>query len=140
MKAFFFSKQEKLRDIGLLVIRLGLGVMFLIHGTPKLMGGVEKWKWLGSQMEHLGVDFAPVVWGFMAAFTEFFGALLMMTGFLFRPAMLFLFGTMLVAAVMHIAEGHSFVQISHPIEVGITFLGLLIAGPGRYAVDSKLRV
>ncbi len=38
------------RDAGLLILRIGIGIMFLYHGAPKLIGGPEKWeKLLKSQ-------------------------------------------------------------------------------------------
>ena len=35
---------DKYRDIGLLFLRIGIGVMFIMHGLPKLIGGPEKWE------------------------------------------------------------------------------------------------
>ena len=32
---------DKYRDIGLLFLRIGIGVMFIMHGLPKLIGGPE---------------------------------------------------------------------------------------------------
>ena len=34
---------DKHRDIGLLILRIGFGCLFLFHGLPKLFGGPEKW-------------------------------------------------------------------------------------------------
>ena len=53
---------DKYRDIGLLVLRTGIGGMFIMHGLPKLMGGPDKWMMLGGVMKSLGVDFAPMAW------------------------------------------------------------------------------
>jgi putative oxidoreductase len=36
------------KNLGLLIIRVGLGVMFIYHGYPKLMGGVKEWTELGG--------------------------------------------------------------------------------------------
>lgn len=33
---------DKYRDVGLLILRVGIGLMFMIHGFPKLFGGPEK--------------------------------------------------------------------------------------------------
>ncbi|RAK70736.1 DoxX family protein [Hymenobacter edaphi] len=125
-------------DLGLLVLRLGLGVMMVVHGYPKLMGGPEKWAALGAEMRHLGISFAPAAWGLAAAVAETIGGQLLALGLLFRGACAGLLLTMLVAAVSHLAVGEGFGAYSHAVENGIVFLGLLLTGPGRYSVDQQV--
>ena len=122
----------KHRDLGLFILRLGIGVMFMGHGLPKMMGGPAKWEALGSATGHLGIHFAPAFWGFMAAFAELGGGVLLATGVLFRPACLLMFTTMLVAAVQHMSNGDSFVVLSHAVEAAILFFSLLLIGPGAW--------
>ena len=38
--SFFSNREQQLRDTGLLVMRLGLGAMFVYHGLPKIAGGL----------------------------------------------------------------------------------------------------
>lgn len=125
-------------DLGLLVLRLGLGLMFVVHGYPKLMGGPEKWTALGGEMRHLGISFAPTAWGLAAAVAETIGGQLLALGLLFRWACAALLLTMIVAAVSHLATGDGFSGYSHAVESGIVFLGLLFTGPGRYSVDQQV--
>ena len=125
-------------DLGLLVLRLGLGAMFIGHGWPKLAGGAAKWEKLGGAMAHLGLDFWPTFWGFMAAISETFGGLLFAVGFLFRPATALLLGTMIVATTMHLRTGDGIMGASHAIEAGIVFAAMLLVGPGKFALDEKL--
>jgi len=128
-------EKKHLMSIGLLVLRLGFGIMFLIHGTPKLLGGPESWQQLGeSGMAAFGLSSGLVFWGFMAAFAEFFGGLFLFIGFLTRPFAILLLGNMFVAAVMHLTQGHDFSIVSHPIEDGLVFIFFLIVGPGKYSV------
>ena len=122
----------KYRDFGLLVLRLGVGVMFLFHGWPKLMGGPVKWEALGTAMGYLGIHVIPVFWGLMAALSEFFGGVCLILGVVFRPACLLLLGTMAVAATMHLQRGDGLQVASHAIELGFVFFGLLFIGPGRF--------
>ncbi len=130
---------DKYRDVGLLILRLGIGIMFMGHGLPKLIAGPEKWLILGGTMKALGVDFAPMAWGFMAGFSEFVGGMLLALGFFTRPACFFLLTTMIVATSMHISKGDPFLKYSHAMEAGILFLGLLFIGPGKYSLDDQIR-
>ncbi|RTQ52550.1 DoxX family protein [Hymenobacter gummosus] len=125
-------------DLGLLLLRLGLGVMFVLHGYPKLMGGPEKWAALGGEMRHLGISLAPTFWGLLAAVAETIGGQLLALGLLFRWACGALLATMLVATVSHLAAGDGFSGYAHAVESGIVFLGLLFIGPGKYSVDQQV--
>ncbi len=67
------SSLDKYRDIGLLILRVGIGIMFMSHGLPKLIAGPDKWLILGGTMNALGIDFTPMAWGFMAAYCWYWG-------------------------------------------------------------------
>ena len=125
-------------NAGLLVLRIGFGIMYIYHGAPKLAGGPQKWERVGMAMSHLGIDFMPAFWGFMAAGSEFFGAICLMLGLMFRPASFFMAFTMAVAATMHIQTGDGLGGASHAIENCILFISLFFIGPGKYAIDEKL--
>ncbi|KLT64693.1 DoxX family protein [Pedobacter sp. BMA] len=127
----------KYRNTGLLLLRLGIGVMFIIHGFPKLAGGPHGWTGLGGSMKVVGINFLPVFWGFMAAATETFGGFLLIVGLFFRPACILLVFTMIVAALVHFGKGDGLQGASHAIESGILFLSLIFIGPGKYSVDKK---
>jgi putative oxidoreductase len=73
-------------DLGLLIIRVGLGILMIKHGWPKITGGPEKWESLGNNMSMLGITFFPIFWGLCAALAETVGGLLMGIGLFFRPA------------------------------------------------------
>jgi len=132
-----FDSLGKYRNTGLLIIRLGLGIMFIMHGYPKLLGGPEKWEGIGSTMSNVGITFFPTVWGLLAAVTETFGGFLLIIGFAFRPACLLLLFTMIIATVMHLSKGDGIEGAAHAIEVGVVFLGLTFIGPGKYSADKK---
>jgi Predicted membrane protein len=134
-----FSKLDKYHDQGLLVLRIGLGIMFIYHGAPKLFGGPHHWLQLGMAMGALGIHFLPVFWGFMAALAEFAGGILLIAGLLFRPACLFLLIDMIVAAAMHLSKHQGLGAASHAIEDGIVFLSLLLIGPGKLSMGHWVR-
>ena len=125
-------------DLGLLLLRIGLGVMFVVHGFPKLAGGPAVWAGLGGVMGAVGLKFAPAFWGFLAALAEFGGGLLLAVGLWFRVACFGLLITMIMATVMHLTKGDGFSGYSHALESAFVFLGLLLAGPGKYSLDERL--
>jgi len=131
------SSLGNFKNTGLLLIRIGLGIMFIMHGYPKLMGGPEMWKGVGSAMGTVGITFLPEVWGLLAAAAEAVGGLLFLIGAFFRPVALILAFTMLIAALSHLSRGDGLMGASHAIEIGIVFLGLAFVGPGKYSVDKR---
>ncbi len=133
-----FQKLDQHRDKGLLILRIGIGMMFMFHGIPKLLGGPEAWVRLGGAASAVGVNFAPTVMGFLAAISECGGGFLLILGLLTRPACFFLFVTMVVATMMHVKGGHPFMNYSHALEASILFFSLLFIGPGKLSLDEML--
>ena len=129
---------DRYRDRGLLILRIGIGIMFMCHGIPKLLGGPEVWTKLGGALSAIGVGFAPTLMGFLAAITEAGGGLLLALGLLTRPACFFLLGTMIVATAMHMKNGDPFLIYSHALEAAILFFSLLFIGPGKLSLDERL--
>src|SRR5689334_1876719 len=101
---------DKYRDHGLLLLRVGIGLMFVaVHGWPKVTGGAQVWAGLGKTFNGLwGVSFAPVFWGLMAAVAEFGGGLCLVSGVLFRPACVLMLITMSVAVAANLRGGYGF--------------------------------
>lgn len=134
----FLRSDYSYKSFGLLLLRIGIGIMFLLHGWPKLAGGVAHWEAVGKAMEVVGIAYAPAFWGFMAGFAETAGGLLLLLGLFWRPVCLLLLVTMLVATARHIAGGDAFNDYSHALEAAILFFALLFIGPGTYSLDSRL--
>lgn len=125
-------------NLGLLIMRVGIGVLFIIHGYPKIMAGSEQWLWLGQQMSHVGITFYPVFWGFLAAVTEFFGGILFTLGLATRFCAFFMAFVMFIATMMHYMTGDPFTMYSNPLALLIVFVGFIFAGGGRYSIDCMI--
>ena len=122
-------------DIALLILRIGIGFMFILHGYPKITGGIEKWVGIGSYgMGSLGIHIFPAFWGFMAAFSEFVGGIMILLGLYIRYFSLLLFITMLVAVCTHLTGGDGLMGASHALESAVVFLCLFFSGAGNYAL------
>ena len=127
---------NRYREGALLFLRLGLGIMFIIHGAPKIMSGPAGWALLGKAINFVGIHGYPKVWGFMAAFSECFGGIFLILGLFFRPACILLTITMLVASTKMVKERKDFQTVaSRPIELAIVFASLVVIGPGKYSID-----
>jgi putative oxidoreductase len=131
---------DKYRDYGLLLLRVGIGLMFVtIHGFPKISGGVQTWAGLGKTFNSLvGIPFIPVFWGFMAAISEFIGGLCLVAGVLFRPACALIFFTMLIAVIMNLRGGYGISGGSQALELGLMCLSLILTGPGKFTLPKLL--
>jgi len=126
---------ERIRPLAFFVLRVGAGLyMFLGHGLGKITAGPERWTELGGTMELIGISFAPIVWGFLAALAEGVGSLLVAVGFMTRVAALFLMGTMGMATTMHVMTGQGSPETA--VIYLLVFTLFFLAGPGAYSVDA----
>ena len=130
-------------DLGLLIVRLGVGLsMAIFHGWGKISGGPEAWTQVGGSMPDLGLSFAPVFWGFLAAFAEFGGSILIVLGVLTRPAALMLAFTMFVAVTVHLgmpaeSPNAGWKGASHAIELLAVYTMIVLTGPGRFSLGRR---
>ena len=125
---------ERLRDTGLLIIRLGFGLGFAwFHGLPKLRGGPEAWARNGAAMQNIGIHFGFELWGAVAMAAEFGGGICIALGLFFRPAAGALAFTMVVATINHIVTAQG--SPSHAAKNAFLFVGLALIGAGRYSLD-----
>ena len=75
--------------------------------------------------------------GAFAAFVELVGGLFVALGFATRISAFFMIGTLFVASVMMmITKGYG--PASHAIDDMFAFIGIFVAGPGKYSFDYKM--
>jgi len=133
-----------LLDMGLMILRLVLGLLFIGHGAQKLFGwfggaGLAKTQgWLGS----LGMRPAWF-WALMAALSEFGGGVLLALGFLSPLGSLGIIAAMVIAiAKAHLPKGlwNSNGGYEFPLLNLTAALALGLAGPGAYSLDGVLGI
>jgi putative oxidoreductase len=131
---------------GLLILRLGLGIVFLAHGVKHALGREKTTGWFGW----LGFK-APGFQWFASTATEIGVGALLIVGFLTGLASAGVIGVMFVAFwTVHRAAGFfitAFMKDDVDVEgyeyvliLGIAALALAIAGPGEYSIDAAITI
>ena len=117
-------------NVGLPILRVFIGAALLTHGWGKMFGG------LGGFIEGVGkMGFpAPTVLGFLAAFAESFGAILLAIGLLTRPAAFLIVATMAVA-VFGAHGGQGFAKQEAAWLYLVPALFFLLKGAGQWSLD-----
>jgi putative oxidoreductase len=135
-------KERIVMSIGILLLRVVVGLVLAAHGAQKLFGwfGGPGLGAAGAMMEQLG--FVPGRRNALAAgLAEFGGGLLLAFGLLTPLAAAALVGLMVVAGVsVHWRHGF-FVQnggYEYPLVLGLAALSLAFTGPGPFSLDALL--
>jgi putative oxidoreductase len=136
-------------DAAALILRVAAGLIFIPHGYSKVFGdgGAAAF---AADIPSYGL---PAFLGYLAAYAEFFGAILLIVGLLTRLDALLLAGVMFVAAfVVQLPDalrdpdlaGNRLFGALRAIELPLALLAamivLLLIGPGRFSLDALLRV
>jgi putative oxidoreductase len=125
----------KYREAGLLLMRVSLGVLFVVLTGPVLLSGSARWAAFGSGIRNLGLHSHFQIWGFLGALAGCVGAALMIFGLCFRPGVLLVLAITFIytLGVMHGAG--AFRGALAAVELCAILVGLLFVGPGKYSVD-----
>jgi len=130
--------------MGLLVLRVSIGLIFFLHGWMKLFG--HQVSFLREMLHMAGVTLPdPLIW--LATAIELGAGLALMAGLFTRPAALLLTAEMVIAVLLFdLQEGFFIVSVPNvPLAYGFEYHLALIAGlvcvalggPGRWALASR---
>jgi len=132
-----------LYDLGLLLLRVFIGVCFMVHACGKL-GVVGSGSMQGSAqwLADLGVPFATVQ-AWVAMSSELVGGALLAAGLLTRLAALLLVATMIVAGrVGHRGAGYLITNnppgAEYTINLAVVCAVIALFGPGGYSLDALI--
>lgn len=133
-------------SVGLLVLRVGLGVVFLAHGIKHLQGREKTTRWFAS----LGFK-APGFQWLASTATEIGAGVLLIVGLLTGLAAAGVIGIMFVAfwtvhrkagffITAFMKEGIDVEGYEYVMMLSVAALALAIAGPGEYSIDAQITV
>ena len=125
---------NRLQPLGLLLLRIALGVIFITHGYPKLVKS-------STDMQHMFVQQGlPAQFVYVAGVLEAFGGGLLMLGLFTRPAALLLAIEMGVAIwKVHSSGGILAVHLyEFPLALAAACFALTTVGAGVLSVDEGL--
>jgi len=126
---------EKLKPLALLLLRLGLGAIFIYHGFPKLFTHAHE-----TLQEFPRMGF-PSYFAYVAGVVEFFGGWLLVLGLFTRIAALFLAGEMAIAIIrVHLPQG-GWLAISNyqfPLSLAVSAFALVAVGAGAISFDRAI--
>jgi len=134
---FSTSRSANAVDTALLVIRVALGVVFVMHGWQKL--AVFGYAGVTQMMGGLGIP-APALSAALVIGAELVGGLALLAGAATRVAATILAFTMLVALTsVHLVNGFYLpTGFEYTFTLLLVNLGLVLAGAGAYSVDARL--
>jgi len=128
-------------DLGILILRVCLGVVFVAHGLQAVFGffggpGMEGFaKMLG------GIGFKPALfWAYLGAYTELLGGIFVTCGVFTRISAAFIFIFITVAAVtVHLSKGFFAQQggFEYNFVLACVCIALILLGPGKISISQK---
>jgi putative oxidoreductase len=127
---------DSFRPVGLLALRIALGIIFIAHGYPKLahLRG-------GAQMQSFFVEHGlPGYFVYIAGVIETFGGALLLLGLFTRAAALLLAMEMCVA-IGKVHSGHGYLAVhdyEFPLTLAAACFALATVGAGMISVDQFL--
>lgn len=133
-------------NTALLVLRLGLGVVFLAHGIKHARGRVKTSNWFAS----IGFRQADLQW-LTSTVTEIGVGVLLIVGLLTGPAAAGVIGVMTVAywtvhrsagffITAFMKDGVDVEGYEYVVTLGVVAVVLALAGPGEFSVDHSVEI
>ncbi len=121
---------SRFRDVAPVALRLGVGFNFMWFGSKKISRGPDSF---ADTLANLGVA-SPLLFTWLVIAAELVGGTLLVVGLLTRLATLPLIATMAGSISLVKADlGMPDVGIDIALLAGL--VALLLAGPGRFAID-----
>ncbi|MDD2680235.1 MAG: DoxX family protein [Candidatus Omnitrophica bacterium] len=128
-------------DLAILVLRVSLGIMFAAHGLQKAFGlfGGPGIKGFSEFLSGLGFSY-PLVWAYIAAYTEVIGGIFLVLGLFTRGSAVLLLVLAIVAIIkLHITKGFFLSQggFEYLLVIASVCAALILLGPGKFSITNR---
>jgi putative oxidoreductase len=124
----------KNKDLATLLLRIGVGVIFIIAGWSKLSGieGVQGF------FENIGIPL-PGFMAWVVALVEFVGGIMILVGYKVEiPGILLAFIMLVAILIVKMGGDDGFSGMRLEIMLLLTSLALSMMGTGKYSLDDML--
>jgi uncharacterized membrane protein YphA (DoxX/SURF4 family) len=128
---------ENRESTGLLIIRLGLAASQLVFALPRLFQGRVAWAPVGKEIPFFSATFADVGVGLAVLAIEVLASAGLLTGYFFRLSTALLASVYALYFLNFMNSGYKTLPL-YAGALACVCIGLLISGPGRFAVAVKI--
>lgn len=125
-------------DLGILILRLGIGIMFVAHGLQMAFGlfGGPGVKGFSGMLTSLGF-YPALFWSYVASYTVLIGGLALILGVQTRPAAGLLLIFILTAGIkVHLSKGFFLSNggFEYTFVIAAACLALILLGAGKFSI------
>jgi putative oxidoreductase len=124
---------NSLQPFGALLLRLALGVAMIVHGYGKVIPHGA----LNHHAHYIASLGIPYWLGYVSAFTEFAGGILLIIGFLTRFAA-FMISIDMAVAISFVNRHHGYSGSEYSLALFVIAAMLVFYGAGALALDRKI--
>jgi putative oxidoreductase len=124
---------NSLQPFGALLLRLALGVAMIVHGYGKVIPHGA----LSHHAHYIASLGIPYWLGYVSAFTEFAGGILLIIGFLTRFAA-FMISIDMAVAISFVNRHHGYSGSEYSLALFVIAAMLVFYGAGALALDRKI--
>lgn len=131
-----------MKDGAILILRIGLGAIFIAHGLQKAFGmfdgsGIDGF---AGMLSGMGITPATT-WAYIVAYVELIGGICVILGLFTRVASFLLLIVMVMAtAKIHFANGFFLAKggFEYNLALACMSAALILYGPGTLSINQKL--
>lgn len=135
--SLFNSPSKRQINLGIMILRVIIGAVFVMHGGQKLF--IYGFDGVAGAFGQMGIPM-PQILGPFVAFVEFFGGLALIFGLLNRLAALGIASTMIVAILqVHLKNGFFAPKgFELPLSLLASTIALAVTGAGDWSLDALI--